>query len=413
MIDAYTIGITLALEDGVSDGITAIRRDLAELDVAVSESAARLLMLRRLAEGLATSIPSRPVVEQIALFAPPTFRHQPAPARIATPVVQEPAQAPVVTPVVREPAAATPPPAASPIAPLVVMARPDGPPSGHRSPVQSSPVERPAATPPAPSSIAIAPLESVAPKATPETRVSPMMPLIVPAAAAALSNVLPSLPPQLLWPESPTDHQKPSDFRAIARALVQSTAAPATSTLKPSEHPVSSAVPSQPFIVGTVDPTVPTLTPAKSPAPRPPAVETVTRPPPDLASRRPELKAPPPPSIKAPVLPLSLALGATPFRPSDVSPAPREPAAPIEPVRSPTPARVVEVAGSAQPVSPSMPPGPRQVDQATFAELHLDGAALGRWVTRHLERQVTRPQAGGTGFDPRMTPSWPGAPIGN
>ncbi len=32
MIDAYTIGITLALEDGVSEGVVAIRHDLAALD---------------------------------------------------------------------------------------------------------------------------------------------------------------------------------------------------------------------------------------------------------------------------------------------------------------------------------------------------------------------------------------------
>jgi hypothetical protein len=48
-----------------------------------------------------------------------------------------------------------------------------------------------------------------------------------------------------------------------------------------------------------------------------------------------------------------------------------------------------------------------------YAELHLDGAVLGRWITRYLERQVMRPQVGATGFDQRMTPSWAGAPIGN
>lgn len=401
MIDAYTIGITLALDDGVSEGITTIRRDLADLDVAVAETSARLLMLRKLAEGLATAVPTRLAVDQMALFAPPAFHHQPAPAPTAPPVVQEPAPA-------------TPSPAPSPMGPLVVAAKLDSPPSDHRSPVQPSPAERPAVTPPAPSTIAIAPVELATPRATPETRVSPITPLIVPVPAAAPPNVLPSPSPQQLRPESPTEHQKPLDFSAIARTLAQPTAAPATPTPRPSEHPVSSAVPSEPFTVRVVDPTVPTHTPAKTPAPRLPAVEAVRTPPPDLASRRPESRALPTPSVKAPVLlPLSLTLGATPFRPSEVSPAPREPAAPIEPVRSSTPARVVEVAGSGQPVSTSMPLGPQQVEQTTFAELHLDGAALGRWVTRHLERQVTRPQAGATGFDPRMTPSWPGAPIGN
>jgi hypothetical protein len=56
---------------------------------------------------------------------------------------------------------------------------------------------------------------------------------------------------------------------------------------------------------------------------------------------------------------------------------------------------------------------PREPDRPAYAELQLDGAVLGRWVTRHLERQIIRPQAGGTGFDPRMSPSWTGAPIGN
>jgi hypothetical protein len=64
-----------------------------------------------------------------------------------------------------------------------------------------------------------------------------------------------------------------------------------------------------------------------------------------------------------------------------------------------------------QPVVPSVDTS--EANRPTHAELHLDGAALGRWVTRYLERQVTRPQAGATGFDPRMSPNWAGAPIGN
>ena len=51
MIDAYTIGITLALNNGVADGIAAIRRDLAALDRAVDASAAGLAQLRAAATG--------------------------------------------------------------------------------------------------------------------------------------------------------------------------------------------------------------------------------------------------------------------------------------------------------------------------------------------------------------------------
>jgi hypothetical protein len=100
----------------------------------------------------------------------------------------------------------------------------------------------------------------------------------------------------------------------------------------------------------------------------------------------------------------------SPPRPPSAPAAPRQAAAPIAPAQSPP---------AAPPATTTETPrqgasdDTQQADRPASAELHLDGAALGRWVTRHLERQVTRPQAGATGFDPRMSPSWAGAPIGN
>jgi hypothetical protein len=44
--------------------------------------------------------------------------------------------------------------------------------------------------------------------------------------------------------------------------------------------------------------------------------------------------------------------------------------------------------------------------------LIIDGAQLGRWVIDHLARQASRPMAGMTGIDPRMNPTFPGAPTG-
>jgi hypothetical protein len=67
----------------------------------------------------------------------------------------------------------------------------------------------------------------------------------------------------------------------------------------------------------------------------------------------------------------------------------------------------------AQPVAATASSETQQADRAPAADIHLDGTVLGRWVTRYLEREVNRPPAGATGFDPRMTPSWSGAPIGN
>ena len=42
----------------------------------------------------------------------------------------------------------------------------------------------------------------------------------------------------------------------------------------------------------------------------------------------------------------------------------------------------------------------------------IDGAELGRWIVDHLTQAASRPPAGGTAFDPRMTPVWAGPSIG-
>ena len=52
MIDAYTIGITLALDNGVSAGLATIRRDLIALNSVVDGSATRLKHLTRAAADL-------------------------------------------------------------------------------------------------------------------------------------------------------------------------------------------------------------------------------------------------------------------------------------------------------------------------------------------------------------------------
>jgi hypothetical protein len=59
----------------------------------------------------------------------------------------------------------------------------------------------------------------------------------------------------------------------------------------------------------------------------------------------------------------------------------------------------------------SLPPGARSAigpRGADVAEMVVDGTRLDRWLADHLAREAGRPQAGGTGFDPRLTPAWPG-----
>ena len=48
MTEAYEIGIKLALDNGVSEGLALVRRDLAATDAAVEASAARLALFRRI-----------------------------------------------------------------------------------------------------------------------------------------------------------------------------------------------------------------------------------------------------------------------------------------------------------------------------------------------------------------------------
>ena len=91
MIDAYTIGITLALDNGVATGIAAIRQDLAALDRAVATSALGLLAMRRLSEN-------------------PGF------SAFAGPTILLPSAHPAPSPTVEDrdqPASSTPPPSAS------------------------------------------------------------------------------------------------------------------------------------------------------------------------------------------------------------------------------------------------------------------------------------------------------------
>lgn len=45
-------------------------------------------------------------------------------------------------------------------------------------------------------------------------------------------------------------------------------------------------------------------------------------------------------------------------------------------------------------------------------DVYLDGSRLGKWVVDHLTKSLDRPRTGTTGFDPTLTATWPGAPIG-
>lgn len=369
MIDAYTIGIKLALEDGVSAGIAAIRQDLATLDRAIASTAAGLMALRRLGQQVSlvtrddaqpapASVPSarpkRAAVEPTPLMAstadrslsnpipdapdlrifpdidlqaaprssdlqpPRLLTNQPPTAGILAPVAPPPNPHPTTLPDRSRPRSASEfAPAQAP-----VLARIDaGPPSGQSPVIQVPAALNTLAQAPTPA-ISIGPaagparLNSAAPR-----RDSPAAPRIQPPAPRA-------------W----------SDYAASTHDRSDAAGSPRT----PPDH--SARVPSR---VGHAPP-------AAEPAPRP----THKPASPDVAPRR-----------------------------AWADPAPRNAGSDD---------------GGAAP-SRTAPRGRDEAQPAGFSgDIVMEGARLGRWMTDVLTRMTERPPSGSTGVDPRSTPGWPG-----
>lgn len=73
-----------------------------------------------------------------------------------------------------------------------------------------------------------------------------------------------------------------------------------------------------------------------------------------------------------------------------------------------------ESAAAKSPVgASSAAPPPRQAQGPTGGDVFLDGTRVGRWLSDTLAREAGGPATGGTGFDPRLSPTWPGALQGN
>jgi hypothetical protein len=420
MIDAYTIGITLALNNGVSDGIAAIRRDLAALDRAVRVSEAGLVRLRQTADnavaGAAADVARLIDISRRAALALPRPHVEPSPV---LPLPAEPA--PQISRSI-DPG----PPSSTQTSPPV----PEQLPRNTVEPSASSPVP----TPPEPTSPALSKPPVVAPAATPvpqlpapipgpvppsaaasrareriDHSVAPTRPIIVAPPEKALSvpsetdsaSVLPAAP---VPPEKPrSEHGSASvpgqnsqeqlkperiDYTALVRAIAPApiVSPGSNAALAPTQEPVAGAkAPLTPGVVAGL-PDAPELrTPA---APSDPPWSRATMPEPVRAE--PEGRRLPPDSSRMPSQ-----VGAI----SQSSPAPLETSAP-------RPATAAVMPSSA-------PRKPRPSLRPTSANIFLEGAPLGRWIDQHLSRAATRPPSGITGFDPRLTPVWPGAPIGN
>ena len=84
--------------------------------------------------------------------------------------------------------------------------------------------------------------------------------------------------------------------------------------------------------------------------------------------------------------------------PPTAVPAPMSVQAPVRPAPAAqaltTPAAPVAATSSSTPMQ---------------GDVYLDGARVGRWMSDQLAREADGPQAGITGFDPRLGPAWPGS----
>lgn len=85
-----------------------------------------------------------------------------------------------------------------------------------------------------------------------------------------------------------------------------------------------------------------------------------------------------------------------PRRVAETSPPPS--ASRPSPDRPPVPSAPPPPAPSHSPSEPSSQSAPPQFDEFRLA----------RWLSDHLAEQTRRPARGGTGFDPRLSPPWPG-----
>ena len=376
MIDAYEIGITLALQNGVSEGLAAIRRDLGALDQAIAATAQGLARLQAVASGTVagSEVESRRLAAAAVMRQPSNLGgpgpavETTTPARAAARIVER-----EIAPPVRVGADA-------PVRPI--SAQTVAPVSAGSAPLIASAVSAPVAAPiveasravAAPVSLelprgerAVAPeLRTAAPAATHSVPRPPSTVVVVPPAApvAAALPVAPSglqlasrlTQPALVPPPVAPLPPPALDLAAFARGM--------SPVVRGEVMPLAGA-PSQPVATRSGDPRGETVERPAAPVAKAEAWQE--------ASRR---------SV-APVADTSrgrvaeqVAIGTTPDRARTES----------------------------QHQKPANGP--------THGDVFLDGALVGRWMADRMTRDADRPPSGPTGFDARRSAAWPGATVG-
>jgi hypothetical protein len=392
MLEAYEIGISLALQDGVSDGIALIRRDLAALDRAIAATSQNLKHLQTQAGvpspvHVPTAIQPRPVAQ--AASSPSTPEQQTTPAAAKTPL---------------QLSMTAPPRSDAPLlegrSQISTRATPAGAPTFQNTPQSPKP---------AISVISTSSLQS------PPAATLPRQASFDPPSISAVPQALPVSPHDGSRPAPPFAPAAPSPLSTVQIAAKVAAAPPIAPTQRPSGAaiPLVAAPPSR-------------AAPAPVATPQPPAAAAQL-------------------TLAAPLLQQSLPRPASRHTEHRQHPAPNyaqaprrheQPGEPTLPPRANRPSHAAHQAAESttQPTMaarPAAPPGqsvllqtsaPQPARTGSFAppppsseqtitlqgDIILDGARLGRWMTSSLARQAARPPTGPTGPDPRQTPLWSG-----
>ncbi len=426
MIDAYTIGVRLALSDEISAGLKTVRRELVALDRAVTVSGAGLRALGQIggeigsqaragaeASGAGRARPARPT-------APAANRGGGVPA------AQSAAAEPVRRPRTGPESAGFPLEMAMSLARRIVGVGRGGPPvlppASPRSVTvtAASTVGYRAATTPA----AQRPTTNPRPASVDDHPAPARRSIVAPEQSRPASRSGPG--PNLLVCTAPHRAPDPRSIREAAGA--PRTAAPGSAQPARRGAPVASenfAALARRLLTGRML-SVPAV------AAQMPAMRVASQPPPGshLTAGTRRLGNGP---VQRPILPHARdrsrdERGAAPQPAADTRPK-----APSAHGRQPAwLGRPLLAAASTQPRAPSLTrptaPGPMRRHQApalprsdpdsapasraNAGDIVLDGVRFGRLMAERLARHLDRPRAGFTGTDPRATPTWPGASIG-
>ena len=357
MIEAYEIGIKLALQDGVSEGIAAIRRDLGSLDQAIAQTTLRLSQLQQIgAQALVAS------QEQPERTASSLLARRPAPVMTPLPT---PEPEPVAASVEAQTARPTQVPVLRPQAgppPVLTATRA---PAGEPSPVSPPVVTRLDVAAP----VVAAPLPAVVVDVVraPGGPRPPEQP-----AAPPLAGTVPAAPPPVV-----------AEIAKLVTPKLQG----GDPVAKRDERTRELTLPRP---AGRVLPT----SESEALAPQQTSAELGRR----EKGRQPihrhgELR-----EVQARQ---SDAVSDLPA--ARMVPTPAKPAAIFSPTSSVAP-----------PASPSYAPpaaSPRTRETSVRGDVFFDGVRVGRWMSEQMARDAGRPNTGPTGFDPRRSPTWPGAAV--